>query len=571
MTAMFLYRTTRQRCKLALCTGLAAATLVTGGAFAGNSDLDNTYVGGGGFLRSLSNYGSRGTSGALQPDGKLLLAGMPVDAYGYTDYGIARHLAEGEPDFTFGAGTSQTVFDIFNWNWSNEPTEVAYTSAGIYLAGYTFGPLPHMTVARLTHAGELDTTYGNNGMVSIQMGTSSMINGIAVQRDGKLVLAGVSEDPTTKQDFVVIRLNTDGSTDSSFGSMGKVRIPLSTADNDIAHGVVVRDNGDILVVGETRIGSQFSTDVICLNQYGDLNPAFGNDGIARLSRSGYSLYGRTIALDMEGRVVVGSNALQSSPFLRGIHMSRLNANGTLDASYNGTGHLYVQMAQGPYYELNAMEILPTGQALVVGQLRITNGEVATIFSARFNASGMLDPAYNNGVGYKLGDIDGTFADPASAEFVSILPNGRFHVGGYAYGQIFVLRYQGDALDLVPNQMGYMPYTNVARSTQVSSQLMYVDGLSPGARVPVTVSGGLYSVNGGPATDAPGLVDNGDSIRLFHTASASYNTTTTTTLRIGGLTPANNRNNIIGDRMTTAFESTTSPVPAGGGSGGGHEP
>lgn len=555
--------------KIALFTAVSLFTLITGKALAGNADIDSTYVGGGGFLRSLSDYGSRGTTGALQPDGKLLIVGAAADVYRRTDFGIARHLAEGEPDFTFGAGTSQKVFDIFNWAWNNEPTEVAYTSSGIYLAGYTFGPLPYMTVAKLTPAGELDVTYGVSGFVTIQMGNSSMINGIAVQHDGKLVIVGSSEDPTTKQDFVAVRLNTNGSTDSSFGLMGKVRIPLSANDNDLAHGVVVRDNGDILIVGETRIGSQFSTDVVCLNQYGDLCAAFGNNGIARLQRPGYSLYGRTIALDGEGRIVIGSDALQSSPFFRGIHMSRLNANGTLDTTYNGSGHLYVQMAQGPWYELNAMEILPTGQALVTGQLRISNGEVATIFTARIAGNGTLDSSYNNGAGYKLGDIDGSFADPSSAEFLSILPNGRFYVGGYGYGQIFVIRYQGDALDLVPNQLGFPAQANVPRSTLVSSPLMYIDGLSPNARVPVTVGGGFYSLNGGQATNAPGMVKNGDSIQLIHTSSASYYTTATTTLHIGGLAPANNRSNIIGERMIATFESTTGGIS--GGPGGGYEP
>lgn len=574
MTAMFLHRTHRRCRKLALCAAIALSTLATGGVMAGNADIDTTYVFGGGFLRELGPYTTRGTSGALQPDGKLLLVGVPYDANGYSDFGIARHLAEGEPDFSFGAGTSQTVFDLFNQN--NEATEVAYSSAGIYLAGYSFnGAFAYMTVARLTHAGALDTSFGINGKVSIQMGTWSMINGIAVQRDGKIVLVGVSEDPTTKQDYVVVRLNTDGSTDSSFGLGGKVRIPLSTNDNDSAHGVVVRDDGSILVVGETRIGSQFSTDVICLNQYGDLNPAFGIDGIARLARTGYNLYGRAIALDMEGKAVVASNALQFSPYLRGINMTRLNANGTLDTSYNGgVGHVFTPLAAQAVYDLNAMEVLPTGQALAVGQIMIHNGDTTSIFSARFNEGGMLDPAYNNGVGYKLGDVGGTIANQAMAEFVSILPNGRFYVGGHAQSKIFALRYQGDPLDLVPNQLSYIPYINVARSTVQTSQQMYVNGLSPGARVPVTVSGGMYSVNGGPATSAPGLVDNGDSIRLTHTSSASYSTTATTTLYIGGLTPANNRGNIIGDRMVASFESTTAPLPAGGGGGGGgggHEP
>ncbi len=365
MTAMFLHRTHRRCRKLALCAAIALSTLATGSVMAGNADIDTTYVFGGGFLRELGPYTTRGTSGELQPDGKLLLVGVTYDANCYSDFGIARHLAEGEPDFSFGAGTSQTVFDLFNQN--NEATEVAYSSAGIYLAGYSFnGAFAYMTVARLTHAGALDTSFGINGKVSIQMGTWSMINGIAVQRDGKIVLVGVSEDPTTKQDYVVVRLNTDGSTDSSFGLGGKVRIPLSTNDNDSAHGVVVRDDGSILVVGETRIGSQFSTDVICLNQYGDLNPSFGIDGIARLSRTGYSLYGRAIALDMEGKAVVASNALQSSPYLRGIHMSRLNTNGSLDTSYNGIGHFFTPLAPPSIYDLNAMEVLPTGQALAVG-------------------------------------------------------------------------------------------------------------------------------------------------------------------------------------------------------------
>lgn len=544
----------------ALAASLAVASIGASvpDARAGNADLDTSYAFGGTMLRELSAYGSRGSAGALQPDGKLLLGGWVQDAYGGNDFGVARHVADGYPDFGFGDGTGKLVFDIVNSQ--NEVTDMAYTSTGIFVAGFSYiGANPVMTLTKLTHAGALDTTFASGGKLTVQVGTWSMANALAVQADGKILLVGQSFDAVTKNDFAVVRVNANGTLDSSFGLSGKVRIPLSSSDNDLAHGVAVANDGSIYVTGESRNGSVFSTPVIRLNLYGDLDPTFGSGGIVFLSRAGYSLYGRAIAIDLEGKPIVGSNALQSAPYLYGVNMTRLLSNGALDTAYNGSGHFYTPLAPDGVYDLNAMEVTPMGTALVAGSLNITSGSTSTIFTARFGEGGMLDASYANGAGYKLGGIGSTYASPTGAEFLALAPDGKFYVGGYSQARYFSLRFQGDAWDMTPNQVFYTPYEDVPRSTLQTSGLIHIDGLTLGARVPISVEGGSYIRNGAPATTAPGYVGNGDWIKLVHTSAATYDSTVTTTLIVGGLSPANNRSTILGTRMSASFSSTTLPM------------
>ena len=562
---------TRFRAPFFRKTMLAAAIVATSSgiaavdARAGNADLDTSYAFGGVFLRELSAYGGRGTAGALQPDGKLLLGGWVQDAYGGTDFGIARHLNDSVPDYVFGDGTGKLVYDIVYSQ--NEVTDMAYTSAGIYAAGFSYiGANPVMTLTRLTHAGALDTSFASGGKLTVQVGTWSMAQGIAVQPDGKILLVGQSFDAVTKNDFAVVRVNTNGTLDSSFGLSGKVRIALSSNDNDLAHSVAVTPDGKIYVAGESRNGSVFSTPVIRLNLYGDLDPGFGSGGIVYLSRTGYNLYGRAVALDLEGKVIVGSNALQAAPYLYGVNVTRLNTDGTLDTAYNGNGHFYTPIAPNGLYDLNAMEVTPLGKTMLAGQLSISSSGTTTAFTARIGEGGFLDPSYNNGVGYKFGDIGSSYASPTSAEFLALAPDGKFYVGGYSQARYFAMRYQGDALDVTPDQAVFAPYDDVARSTQQTSQLIYISGLTLGARVPISVSNGSYIRNGAPATTVPGYVANGDWIKLVHTSSPNYGSTVVTTLTVGGLSPANNRGTILGTQMVASFGSTTLPFPSKGGGG-----
>lgn len=546
---------------LSICLSLCASPVHD--AVAGNADLDTTYIFGGGFIRSFSELPTRSAVGVLRPDGALLIAGTAqAQAYAPTDLGIARHLVDGDVDYSYGPSSGQLVYDAFYMK-NDEVSFVADADVGTYLGGRTLdGAVPSMTLARITHGGAPDYTFASNGRISVSMGSGAAANAIAVQPDGKVLLLGYSLNASGKKDAAIVRVLPSGALDQTFGVGGKVSLPMST-DHDEVRGAVVRDDGSIVLAIDSRVGTQNYTDVVALNSGGDLVPGFGSNGIVRLARTGYGLYARGIAMDTQGRLVVASHALQYSPYVQGMNMTRLNANGTLDAGYNGSGHLFTTLAPGGNYSVQALELLPTGEAIVVGGLHIPTSGTRTIFSARFTAAGTLDTAYNNGVGYKLGDVGGGSHYDVSAQYLAVAADGRVHVGGRIDGAMFNLRYQGDALDLLPAAMAFPTAYNIPRITQITSPAVTVSGLSAGARVPIHVTGGAYSINGAAQTTQPGTVTNGDSIRLIHMSSSAYASTVTTTVTIGGLSPANNRSHVIGQRMQASFSSITVQQSGGG--------
>ncbi|WGZ93876.1 MAG: CAP domain-containing protein [Candidatus Thiothrix putei] len=104
--------------------------------------------------------------------------------------------------------------------------------------------------------------------------------------------------------------------------------------------------------------------------------------------------------------------------------------------------------------------------------------------------------------------------------------------GLAWGSLLYSETSA-AVDTQPNAFSFSAQTAVARSTVITSNAITVSGINTGAAI--SVSGGSYSINGGAFTNAAGLVNNGNTVRVQHTSSANYSSSTNTTLSIGGVT------------------------------------
>lgn len=564
-------RSTRSR---TLTLGLALTAAIAGPASAGSADIDTSYAGNGAFQFPMSAYGARTATGALQPDGKLLLGGWAGvgfnGAYNSSNFAMTRFLP-GSPgggitlnDTSFGDGSGKYTMDLFGF--SEEIVDMAHTDAGIYAIGfgYEFG-IRHQVLMRFTQAGLPDPTFGSGGKILLQLGYYDALHALAVQPDGKLVAVGQTQGTVSQKDFFIVRFLADGSLDNGFGNGGKNPI-IASYGNDAAYGVAVQPDGKLLVVGEANDGGQSHAVVLRLTSWGGIDYGFGTYGFARLYRSGVHLYGRKVLQTVEGKIIVGSEGLQMTPSQPGISIARLNQNGSIDTTFNaGAGSRFDIYAAGAAYYLGGMEMMPTGQIMAAGGVTITNSGIATIYTARYTEGGGLDTTYNNGYAYKLGDIGSLVSNPTSAEFLGVTPEGKVYVGGHSQGNFFALRYQGIPVDLLPNDVEVPGVSGVAPGAEVTSALFYVSGLSAGVRVPITISDGRYSRNGAPATAESGYVANGDWIRIVQTAAPSYDTETTTIVRIGGVSPSNNRGSIAGQRMTTSFTTFTASNPGGGAS------
>src|SRR5205823_1660150 len=125
--------------------------------------------------------------------------------------------------------------------------------------------------------GSLDSSFGNNGLVITDFGFDSQAFALAVQTDGKIVVAGYTFTGGSQYDFALARYNTDGSLDTTFGTNGEVVTDFGTG-GDEALAVVIDADGKIVVAGYTFTGdSQYDFALARYNADGSLDTSFGPD------------------------------------------------------------------------------------------------------------------------------------------------------------------------------------------------------------------------------------------------------------------------------------------------------
>ena len=176
-------------------------------------------------------------------------------------------------------------------------------------------------------------TILRSGKVIIDFSGNSYDDGYSLQLDniGNIYIAGLSNE--NDDDFAVIKLDTNGDLDPSFGAGGKVIIDFSGNSDDVARSLQLDDIGNIYVAGSSEVnGNRDDFAVIKLDTNGDLDPSFGANGKVIIDFSGNSGdEGYSLQLDKLGNIYVAG-----SSYLNGSHdfaVIKLKPNGNLDNTF----------------------------------------------------------------------------------------------------------------------------------------------------------------------------------------------------------------------------------------------
>ncbi len=229
-------------------------------------------------------------------------------------------------------------------------------------------------VARYNANGRLDATFGTGGEVLTGFGDdiSATAAGVAIAPGGKVVVAGSITDPDTfNNDFAVARFNANGKLDTSLGTGGEATASFGPDTSDTAVGVAVQADGKIVVAGTDQ---DFDTNFIDefglarFNANGTLDATFGSGGlVANNFGPDTSAFAAGLAIQPDGRIVVAGTVQDfGANFISEFGLARYGANGTLDASF-GSGGL-VTTSFGPDSSVSAagVAIAPDGDIFVVG-------------------------------------------------------------------------------------------------------------------------------------------------------------------------------------------------------------
>lgn len=238
-----------------------------------NGSLDNSFDGDGKVITTTASTFNEGNSVTTQPDGKILVAGtFGIESSTDDDFALLRYDIYGALDSSFGnGGIVKTPIGIS----SNERAfSVAMQTDGrILVAGYSGSDV---ALVRYNVNGSLDNSFDGDGKVTTDLGANDSATSIAVQTNGKILVAGTSSNGSNDS-VVLMRYNFDGSLDTSFDGDGKVTIAEGFSSRETIVRVSIQSNGQILLAGSMFNGSNSDFLLARYNIDGSLDTTFGTN------------------------------------------------------------------------------------------------------------------------------------------------------------------------------------------------------------------------------------------------------------------------------------------------------
>ncbi|HEX8087588.1 MAG TPA: delta-60 repeat domain-containing protein [Blastocatellia bacterium] len=469
-----------------LMSGLPPARVV-----AAAGDLDASFGTGGKVVTEFFGRGASACDMAVQPDGKIIAAGTVARINAGNVFGLARYNSDGSLDPAFGSGG---VVVTENFNQVSLIRAIALQPDGkIVVAGDWFpdDSSGGFSLARYNSNGSVDLTFGDGGLVINESQRLKSALQIAVLPGGKIIIAGTglsSSGGFLSGDFLLMRYNADGSLDSTFGSGGVVTTDFFDTD-DSGGGLVLQPDGKIVMAGAAFTGTVVYFALARYNAEGSLDPSFGAGGKVHHSFFGLSSAAMSLARQPDGKLVAAGFA--GTDF----GVARYNADGSLDATFGVEGKVLTDFDK--FDIATEVAIQPDGKIIVGGyrEFSTETGDYAADFIiARYNADGGPDATFGAG-----GKIITDLFNSADVSFaLALQPDGKIIQGGSTSGPdksgFALVRYNGDAtsfnLCLQDDSNGNMVKINSATGLY---QFTNCSGLTVEGTGSMTLKGGLITL------------------------------------------------------------------------------
>ncbi|MEP6594442.1 MAG: T9SS type A sorting domain-containing protein [Ginsengibacter sp.] len=375
---------------------------------------------------------------ASKSDGKILVIGEDDDG---SNFAVARYTALGVLDNTFDGDGKLTDRLHLNQGSTYYTSTKIQSDGKILAAGYTWnGSNYDFALARYNMNGSLDNSFSGDGRQTTDFNAGDdYAYSLAIQNDGKIVLAGVADS-----NFAVARYNTDGSPDNSF-SGGKVTTDFGFDDN--AQSVAIQSDGKIVVAGWSVNGIDDFTDqplsdfaLARYNANGSPDNSFSGDG--KLTTDfGYDDLAKSVTLQSDGKILVagtrqvynqGDNTSQFA-------LARYNTNGSSDNSFSGDGKQLTTINNNAY--ANSIAIQSDGKIVVGGNTGFESASSSDFALTRYNTSGIIDNTFGEGgIGIQTTYFGSVykFSNP-----LAIQSDGKIILAGGANGNFTLARYDND--------------------------------------------------------------------------------------------------------------------------------
>jgi uncharacterized delta-60 repeat protein len=411
-----------------------------------NGDLDNSFSDDG--LQTISFAQAFGTleDMALQPDGKIVAAGLVWEAGGYTHFGTARLNADGSLDNSFGH--DGTIITQVGPSRDNVYSAALNLNGKILVAGSAYISLNYQfAVVKYNSNGTLDNSFDADGiLLGFKPSFSTSFNSSAVQQDGKLVVVGYAMakawwTDTYEAEMAVVRYNVDGTLDKTFSDDGKLIIDYGTGAGT-ATSVVIQKDGKIIIGGTVSIGSYNDFAVVRLNPDGSFDNTFSGDGKLLTDFGNTEDQCLSIAIQKDGKIVAAGYTIEyGTQRAEDIAIARYNVDGSLDNTFSGDGKLVSDFISkegvSTMNTANKVFIQEDGKIVVTGQYALWDVYFGFMM-VRYLAEGELDRSFN-GTGMVITNSGGSSTSALQAD-------GKIVVAGFGAansGYFTVARYNAN--------------------------------------------------------------------------------------------------------------------------------
>jgi len=353
---------------------IAVAKLTSTASFDTTFDTDGKL-----FFTFPYGGGDSTNTSEIQSDGKIIVAGKSY--FNYKEfYTVARYNTNGSIDTTFGSN-GLVIINTQNYDTVND---IAIDTNGkiIVAGGNTYAVL-----LRLNSNGSLDTTFGTNGFASFTSGFSSVYD-VKVLSSGKILVAGYDSytiGTSYSGNYLLARLNSNGTLDSTFGTNGISNLGSTTADQEVLYKIEVQPDGKIVATGTINNGSDLDIVIYRYNSNGTFDTTFNGNGSSTFGSIG-SDRPTGLALQNDGKILV-LGYLNGEPKLE-----RFTSNGSIDTSFDLDGIVDLNINDITY--ANALKLTSDQKIFVSGELDISNVD-ADFSTLKFNSNGSLDTDFAN--------------------------------------------------------------------------------------------------------------------------------------------------------------------------------
>ena len=340
---------------------------------------------------------------------------------------IAR-AADSDLDPAFGNGgrltTDMSGNDDYGFAVVTQPDGkiIVAGQSGIY-------PVFHSALVRYNSNGSLDPSFGSNGIVVAPLDNGGDgLSALVLQSDGKIVAAGSVIHNNSTVGFIVARFNSNGSLDQTFGNGGRTVFNFGDPASE-GNAVVLQSDGKIIVVGQTGAGSYSELNDFALarfNSDGSFDQGYGNGGRVRTHFDGEfntGSTGRSAVLQPDGKLIVGGS-YKTEGVAREFALARYNTDGSLDAAFGNAGKVTTSFGSADAIGF-AVVLQADGKIAAAGYFD-TGSHNHDFALSRYNTDGSLDMTFGSS-GRVISDLFGASDDIAYT--LVLQPDGKLIVGG----------------------------------------------------------------------------------------------------------------------------------------------